>query len=148
MYALAMTSSPRPRQILVVASACGLLVALTLPVRAADRMAPGQWEFTLKDSSGSRTTKQCIAPDQANEMNGDAKTARGFAEKRNKGRCTITSYEIEGSTVKYALTCGDRTIVSRTTFTGDTSEGTLTTTTANGTVDAKTVTAHRLGACP
>jgi len=147
MYALAMRSSKLPGQVVLFGSVCGLLFAVTVAVRAADRMAPGQWEFTLTGGGESRTTKQCISPDQANEMNGDARTARGFAEKRTKGRCTIASYEIEGNTVKYSLTCGDRTIASRTTFTGETSEGTLTTT-ANGKVDAKTVTARRLGACP
>lgn len=102
----------------------------------------------MTGADGSRTMKQCMTPDQANEMNGDTKTARGFAEKRTKGRCTIKSYDIQGNTVKYSLVCGDRTIDSSTTFTGDTSEGTLTTTTADGKVDAKTVKAHRLGACP
>jgi len=75
-------------------------------------------------------------------------TARGFAEKRAKGRCTIKSYDIQGNTVKYALICGDRTIESATTFTGDTSEGTQTTTTADGKVDTRTIKARRLGACP
>ena len=102
--------------------------------------ADGQWE--------SRIAEQCITPDQANEMNGDTKTARAFAEKRAKGRCTIKSYDIQGNTVKYALLCGDRTIESTTTFTGDTSEGTQTTRTADGKVDNRTVKARRLGACP
>ena len=92
-----------------------LLVVGTLSVRAADRMAAGQWEFTLTGTGGSRTTNQCMTPDQANEMNGDSKTARGFAEKRTSGRCTIKSYDIQGNTVKYSLACGDRTIDSRTT---------------------------------
>jgi hypothetical protein len=90
-------------------------------------MVAGQWEFTLTGTDGPRTMKQCMTPDQANEMNGDTNTARGFAEKRAKGRCTIKSYEIQGNTVKYSLVCGDRTIDSSTTFKGDTSEGTLTT---------------------
>jgi hypothetical protein len=125
----------------------GCFFGLTLPLRAADRMAAGQWEFTMTGNGESRTFKQCMTPDQANEMNGDSKTARGFAEQRNKGRCTIKSYDVLGNTVKYSLVCGDRTIVSSTTFTGDTSEGTLTTT-SNGQIDAKTVKARRLGACP
>jgi len=126
---------------------CGLLLITTQPLRAADRMAAGQWEFTLTGDGESRTFKQCMTADQANEMNGDTKTARAFAEKRNNGRCTIQSYDVQGNTVKYSLLCAGRSIESRTTFTGDTSEGTLTTT-SNGTVDAKTVKARRLGACP
>jgi len=135
------------RSVLLTA-VCVLLFAGTLSVSAADRMSAGQWEFTMTGPDGSRTMKQCMTPDQANEMNGDTKTARGFAEKRTKGRCTIKSYDIQGNTVKYSLVCGDRTIDSRTTFTGDTSEGTLTTTTADGKVDLKSVKARRLGACP
>jgi hypothetical protein len=148
MYALPMRSIAILKRSLLFISVFVLLLAGTLSVRAADRMAAGQWEFTLTGNGESRTMKQCMTPDQANEMNGDTKTARGFAEKRAKGRCTIKSYDIQGNTVKYSLVCGDRTIDSSTTFTGDTSEGTLTTTTADGNVDVKTVKARRLGACP
>jgi hypothetical protein len=115
---------------------------------AAERMTAGQWEFTLTGNGESRTIKQCVTPDQANEMNGDSKTARAFAEKRAKGRCTIKSYDVQGSTVQYALICGDRTIQSTTTFRGDTSEGTQTTTTSDGKIDSRTVKARRLGTCP
>jgi hypothetical protein len=125
----------------------GFLVSTTSPLRAADRMAPGQWEFTMTGDGESRTTKQCMTRDQANEMNGDTKTARSFAEKRANGRCTIKAYDIQGNTVSYSLVCGERTIDSTTTFSGDTSEGTLKTTTADGKVDARIVKARRLGAC-
>jgi Protein of unknown function (DUF3617) len=129
-------------------SVFGFLLVATTSLWAADRMAAGQWEFTLTGNGESRTINQCMTTDQANEMNGDSKTARAFAEKRTKGRCTIKSYDIQGDTVKYSLVCGDRTIDSTTTFRGNTSEGTLNTTTADGKVDAKIVKARRLGACP
>ncbi len=112
-------------------------------------MAAGKWELTLTGDGGSRTFSQCMTPDQANEANGDTKTAREFAEKKAKGRCTIKSYDIQGDTVKYSLACGDRTIDSTTTYRGgNTSEGVLKTTTADGKVDTKAVKAHRVGACP
>ena len=136
------------KQTLLFTSICALLLAGALSVRAAERMTAGQWEFTLTGTGEPRILKQCITPDQANEMNGDTGTARAFAEKRAKGRCTIKSYDIQGNTVKYALSCGDRTIETTTTFTGDTSEGTQTTTTADGKVDTRTIKARRLGACP
>ena len=136
------------KQTLLFTAICALFLAGALSVRAAERMAAGQWEFTLTGNGDSRVMKQCITQDQANEMNGDTATARGFAEKRAKGRCTIKSYDIQGNTVKYALICGDRTIESATRFTGDTSEGTQTTTTADGKVDTRTIKARRLGACP
>ena len=136
------------KQTLLFTSICALLLAGALSVRAAERMTAGQWEFTLTGTGEPRILKQCITPDQANEMNGDTGTARAFAEKRAKGRCTIKSYDIQGNTVKYALSCGDRTIETTTTFAGDTSEGTQTTTTADGKVDSRTIKARRLGACP
>ena len=137
------------KQTLLFTSICVLLLAGAFSVRAAERMAAGQWEFTLTGDGEPRILTQCITPDQANEMNGDTSTARAFAEKRAaKGRCTIKSYDIQGNTVKYALICGDRTIESTTRFTGDTSEGTLTSTTADGKIDTRTVKARRLGACP
>jgi len=108
------------KQTLLFTSICALLLAGALSVRAAERMAAGQWEFTMTGTGEPRILKQCITPDQANEMNGDTTTARAFAEKRAKGRCT----------------------------TGDTSEGTQTTTTADGKVDTRTIKARRLGACP
>jgi hypothetical protein len=135
------------RRTVLLASLCGLVFVAASSLRAADRMAAGQWEFMLTGNGESRTTNQCITADKANEMNGDTKTARAIAEKNAKGRCTIKSYDIQGDTVKYSLVCGDRTIDSRTTFHGDTSEGTLKTTTADGNVDTRTVKARRLGAC-
>lgn len=127
---------------------CALLLAGAFSVRAAERMAAGQWEFTLTGSGESKVMKQCMTPDQTEEMNGDTKTARAIAEKRAKGRCTVKSYDIQGNTVNYALICGDRTIESTTTFTGDTSEGTQTITTADGKIETRTVKARRLGPCP
>jgi hypothetical protein len=136
------------KQTLLFTFICALLLVGALSMRAAERMTAGQWEFTLTGDGDSRVLKQCITPDQANEMNGDTATARAFAEKRVKGRCTIKSYDIHGNTVKYVLICGDRTIENTITFTGDTSEGIQKVTTADGKVDTQTVKARRLGACP
>src|ERR1700730_6020048 len=133
---------------LLLTSVCVLVLAATPRLRTADRMAAGQWEFTMTSNGESRTMEQCMTPEKVNDMNGDTKTAPACAEKKAKGRCTIKSYDIQGDTVKYALVCGDRTIDSSTTFHGETSEGTPTTTTAEGKVDAKIVKARRLGACP
>jgi hypothetical protein len=136
------------KRTLLLTSLCGLLLAAATPLWAADRMAAGQWEFTMTGDGGSRTFSQCMTPDQANEANGDTKTARAYAEKKAKGRCTIKSYDIQGNTVKYSLACGDQTIESSTTYHGDSSEGTLKTTTPDGKVATRTVKAHRVGACP
>jgi hypothetical protein len=149
VYAAGMKSKMTLKRTFLLTSACGLLLAATPALWAADRMAAGKWEFTMTGDGGSRTFSQCMTPNQANQANGDTKTARAFAEKNAKGRCTIKSYDIQGDTVKYSLACGDRTIDSTTTYHGGTtSEGVLKATTADGKVDTETVKAHRVGACP
>jgi len=116
-------------------------------VGAAERMATGQWEFTMTTDGSTHAMKQCITAEKANEVNGDSKSGREYAEKNAKGRCTIKSYEIAGDTVSYSLTCGSRDIQSVTTFHGDSSEGVLTTTDEGKPVRTQ-VKARRLGACP
>jgi hypothetical protein len=143
-----MKSTISLKRTLLLSSICGLLLAATPPLWAADRMAAGKWEFTMTGDGESRTFSQCMMPDDANQANGDTKTARAYAEKKTKGRCTIKSYDIQGDTVKYSLACGDRTIDSTTTYHGgNTSEGVLKATTTDGKVDTRTVKARRLGPC-
>ncbi len=134
------------KRTLLLTSLCGLILAAT-PLRAADRLQPGKWEFSMTGDGAPRTFSQCMTPDQANEMNGDTKTARAAAEKKAKGNCKIKSFDIQGNTVTYSLACPDRTMDSTTTFHGDSSEGTLKVTTADGKVNTRTVKARRLGAC-
>jgi uncharacterized protein DUF3617 len=135
------------KRTLLLTSVCGLIIVATPPLRAADRMQPGKWEFTMTSNGTSSALNHCIDAAEAAGVNGDVKAARAAAEKKAKGHCTIKSYDIQGSTVKYSLACGDRTIDSTTTFHGDSSEGVLKTTTADGKVDTKTVKARRLGPC-
>ena len=101
--------------------------------------------MTTDDST--RTVKQCITTEKANEVNGDSKSGREYAEKNAKGRCAINSYEIAGDTVSYSLTCGGREIKSVTTFHGDSSDGILTTTDEGKPIRTQ-VKARRLGVCP
>lgn len=116
-------------------------------LNAAERMASGQWEFTMTTDGSTRTMSQCMTPDKTSEVNGDSKAGRERAEKNAKGRCTIKSYDIAGDTVSYSLTCGSAEIESVTTFHGNTSDGSLLTTT-DGKTTRTQVKARRLGACP
>jgi len=116
-------------------------------LKAAERMTSGQWEFTMTTDGSTRTMRQCITAEKASEFNGDSKSGRDYAEKSAKGRCAIKSYEIAGDTVSYALTCGTTGIESVTTFHGDTSDGSLVTTTEDKSIKTH-VKARRLGACP
>jgi hypothetical protein len=132
------------RPLLRAAAAC-LIVASTL-VHAADRMAPGQWEFTTTTEGAPRVFATCMSAADVNQVNGDSVSGRAAAEKKAEGRCTVRSFMAAGSTVEYTLVCGERTITSKTVFHGDKSEGTLMTT-VDGKVVTSEVKARRLGAC-
>ena len=143
-----MVNFPRLRASLSPAVLCALYWCFcSAPLEAAERMERGQWEFAMTTDGSTRTFKQCITADKANEVNGDTQSARSFAEKHSNGRCTIKSYEVAGDNVAYSMSCGDRQIDSVTTYHGDTSEGSLVTTSDGKSVTAQ-VTAKRLGACP
>ncbi|MEO8432113.1 MAG: DUF3617 family protein [Acidobacteriota bacterium] len=130
------------------ASVLGLAISTApAPLLAADRLQVGLWEFTSTTDGTPNRFKHCVTPDEAGSINHDTRTARAYAEKHAAGRCTINDYKVEGSFVGYSLTCGDRTIRSRTTFHGDSSEGDLFTT-VGGKETVSHVTARRIGACP
>jgi len=114
---------------------------------AADRMEPGQWEFSMTTDGSTRTLTQCVTADKANEVNGDTQSARSHAEKNSNGRCEIKSFGVDGNKVSYSLSCGGRQIDSVTTYHGDTSEGSMTTTGEGQSVTTQ-IKARRLGACP
>jgi Protein of unknown function (DUF3617) len=128
---------------------CGLLflAAAALPLRAADRMVAGQWQFTMTTDGSPHGATHCVSPAEAGGVNGDSKAGRAYAEKAASGRCTVKAYSAAGETVSYALVCGDRTIESRATYHGDHFDGTMATTTGGKTVKT-TVKGQRLGPCP
>ena len=126
---------------------CALLGFCMPSLDAAERMAPGQWEFALTTDGSTHTMSQCITAEKALEFNGDSKSGREHAEKDAKGRCAINSYEIAGDVVSYSMTCGTRHMDSVTTFHGDSSDGVLVTT-ADGKIIRTQVKARRSGACP
>src|SRR6476646_5931221 len=98
-----MKSTTLLKRTLLLTSACGLFLAATPPLRAADRMQPGKWEFTMTGDGEPRTFSQCMTQDKANEVNGDTKTARAYAEKHAKGPRTNKTYDIQGDTETYSL---------------------------------------------
>ena len=124
----------------------GLIFFCNPTLEAAERMATGQWEFAMTTDGSTRTLKQCITAEKANEVNGDSKSGHEIVEKNAKGRCAIKSYEIAGDTVSYSLTCGTTDIESVTTFHGDSSAGYKVTTTAGNSVSIE-IKALRLAAC-
>ena len=141
-----MSSNLRLLRTALFASLSACLVAST-PLLAAERLQPGQWEFTLTNDGASHTSAHCVTPTEAGQVNGDVATARAAAEKKAAGHCTVKSYAIQGDAVSYSLACGNRTIDSVTTFHGETSEGTLTTTVEGAKPAVTHVKARRVGAC-
>jgi len=123
-----------------------LLFALPAILPAAERMVPGEWEFTMVTDGATRTFSSCMTAADGAQINGDSNSGRAAAEKKSAGRCTVQAYEIKGDSVTYTLLCGTRTIASATSFHGVTSEGTLITTTDGKAVTAQ-VKARRVGAC-
>jgi len=143
-----MINLPRLRVSLLPAVLCTLCSGLSCQsLYAADRMERGKWEFSMTTDGSTRTLTQCVTADKASEVNGDTTSARANAEKHSNGQCTIKSFEVAGDKVSYSLACGARQIDSVTTFHGDSSEGTLVTTSDGNSVTTQ-VKAKRLGACP
>ncbi len=135
------------RSILLVAAVALLLAAV--PLSAAERLRPGQWEFTIIHAGGDTSvSKHCITADEATSVNGDTKTARAYAEKKAAGRCTITGYDVQGNSVSYAMKCGAVSIQTKAVFHGDTSEADQTSKNGSEPEVVTHVKARRLGDCP
>jgi len=127
---------------------CGLLVA-SGPLLAGVRAVSGQWEHTMTTDgqAQSRKVSTCMTAEEAAGINGDAKTGRAYFEKKQHGPCKIKTFDVQGDTLLYVLSCGDRTIETKVTFHGETSEGVTTTKDKEGTHTMR-LKSRRLGACP
>lgn len=130
-------------------AAVAFLLVSAAGLDAAERMAPGQWEFTMTTRGESRPTTYCVDAVLAAVVNGDSRTGREAADRnaaRTKSNCKVTEFTVKGDTVTHAMVCGDRTILSTATYHGDSYEGVMKT--KAGSVETTTdVKARRLGAC-
>jgi Protein of unknown function (DUF3617) len=135
-------SSRAPWRLLVV------VLGLATRLQAAERMTPGQWEYTMTTKGESHVSKSCVTKEVAAVANGDARSGREAAERNSaKSHCKVTDFTVDGNTQTYSLSCGDRTIKSTSTYHGDRYEGVLKTKTASEETLTE-VKARRLGACP
>ena len=100
----------------------------------------------MTTDGATHSATHCVSDAEAGSVNGDTKSARAYAEKTSKGRCAIKAYDVSGDVVTYTLQCGPRTIQSKSTFHGDTSEGVLKTTFEHKETTTH-VSARRLGNC-
>jgi len=129
-----------------ILSASTVFLLAMQPVSAADRIASGKWESAITTDGDTKTITHCISAAEAASLNGDSKSGRAFAEKKADGRCAISAYDINGATVSYTLVCGARTIKDKTTFHGETAEGTKTVT-GQGETTTSTLKSRRIGPC-
>lgn len=89
----------------------------------------------------------CMSEAEAASLNGDSPAARAYFEKKTPAMAkAIRSFDLKGDTLSYVIVVGDRTIESKTTFHGDTSETRKTTTGPQG-VDTVTIKSRRVGPC-
>lgn len=138
----------KARQLALALGVLALAVRFSAPLQAADRMAVGEWEYTMTTKGESRVAKSCVKKEVADIANGDSRLGRAAAERKSaKTNCKVTDFAVEGNTVSYTLGCGDRTIKSTGTYHGDHFEGTLETKSPSEEV-VTDIKARRLGACP
>ncbi len=111
------------RQLALLASLPGLMALAPVPLRAADRLIPGEYQATVTVDGQTRTFTHCVTEDEARWMSADAKSGRAAIEKYMKGACTMQAYDVTGDTVSYTMACGPNIVKSRTTYHGDSFEG-------------------------
>ena len=110
---------------------CGIFSAL--PAQAGDRMRPGLWVGTTVAGGRTYPSSSCVSQADANAMNGDAKSVKGYLEKIIPVEsCTVTGVKVDGNQVTYAATCGGQparvvtTVYRGTSFEGTDSSGSKT----------------------
>ena len=132
----------------LVAATLSIGVALlSTTARAADRMQPGLWEFTMSTDGNSHTATQCVTAQDALSANGDTKAARAAAEKKaGPSACVIKTYDVSGAVVTYTIACRDTLIESTQTYHGDSAEGVLKST-RDGKKATTSVKGRRVGPC-
>ena len=138
------------KRTLVISSLSCLIATAALPLLAADRQTPGQYEFTVTTDGKTHVSTYCVTPEDAKAVNADAKAGREYAEKAAKGGCSVTAYEIKGETVLFTLACGDSGRTSSVTYHGNTFDGDTTYTfMAQGKrmVRVSHIEAKRMGVC-
>ena len=114
---------------------------------ADDRVKGGNWEATMDSEGSVNKIVFCIDAAQATALNGDSKAGKDFAERKSGARCAVKSYETNGDTLSYTLSCGPRAITDVTHFHGETSDGVKTVTFEGKTITTR-VKSKRLGPCP
>ena len=86
-----------------------VFACLALSAEAADRIRTGQWAGTTTVKTRTYNTSNCITPDDAAAMNGDAKSFQAYLEKTIPPEiCKFTDIKVNGSEVIYTSTCKAR----------------------------------------
>jgi uncharacterized protein DUF3617 len=113
----------RQRGLVVFGSLLALMSIANEPLRAADRLIPGEYQATVTAYGKTQTFTHCVTEAEARWVNADAKTGREYIEKALNGVCSMKAYEVTGDTVSYTMACGPNITRSKTTYHGDSFEG-------------------------
>jgi hypothetical protein len=101
-----------------------ILVCLALPAAAADRVRAGQWDTTVNLGGRAITKSVCISKDDADAINGDAKSIGAYVEKVSEpAGCKVTDVKVSGDQVNVTTVCAaGKENVGTTTYHGDSFE--------------------------
>jgi hypothetical protein len=101
-----------------------VLASIALPAAAADRVRAGQWETTLNLAGKTVTKSVCIPQADADAINGDANSVRGYAERATAATgCKATDVKVNGNQVTVTSVCASgKESVGTTTYHGDSVE--------------------------
>ena len=135
------------KRAVLLAALSGSIAFAAVPVQAAERMTPGQWESTVTSDRGTYTTTACKTLDDVKIANADEKTMRALTDKAGAGVCVLGTYEDSGNKVSYTMTCGKVVTTITSTFRGDSFESDFTNTEGASVRPAMHVKGKRVGAC-
>ena len=101
-------------------------VGAIVPAHAIERVRPGQWVGTTVAAGKTYPTSSCVSQADANAMNGDARSVKGYLEKIIPiESCAISDVKVDGSKIVYSAVCGGQPPrVITTVYHGSSSEGT------------------------
>jgi hypothetical protein len=115
-------------------------------LHAADRLTAGLYEGTAIVNGKDQPFSHCFTPDEAKNVNADAKAGRQYAEEAGKGACKVTDYDITGARISMTVVCGKSVTTSVGTYHGDAFESDATRKVGDSVLVIHTK-AKRVGAC-
>ncbi len=100
-----------------------VLIFLTLPAHAANRVRAGQWEVTINLMGHEVTRSKCFSQSEADALNGDAASIKAYVEHEiSPAGCHVKDVKISGDVVSVTSVCSGKTDIGKTIYHGDSFE--------------------------